>query len=261
MNAPVVLTIAGSDNSGGAGIQADLKTFSAFRCYGTTAITCVVAEHPGRVKSIEPVARLRVQEQMDLVAEAFQVGAFKTGMLFSQEIIESVAQSIETHLQGVPFVLDPVMVASSGVSLLKPEAVETLQRLLIPMATLVTPNRDEAALLWGRPISDLETMRVAGRDLHERFQVPFLMKGGHLQTDEAIDLLFTKEGERSFVVKRIPNVDPHGTGCTYSAAITCGLAQGLSLSEATVKAKHYITHAIETHFESRGYQVLNHFVD
>ncbi|MES2307353.1 MAG: bifunctional hydroxymethylpyrimidine kinase/phosphomethylpyrimidine kinase [Verrucomicrobiota bacterium] len=260
MNSPVVLSIAGSDNSGGAGIQADLKTFCAFRCYGTTAITCIVAEHPGRVKSIEPVSSIRVQEQIDLVAEAFSVGAFKTGMLFSEEIIQAVFQSIETHLQGIPFVLDPVMVASSGASLLKPEAIQSIQRDLIPKAAVVTPNRDEAALLWGQPIADLESMRVAGKELTERYGVPFLMKGGHLKTEDAVDLLFTQEGEESFVSKRIPNVDPHGTGCTYSAAITCGLAQGLSLSESISNAKRYMTQAIESHFESRGYQVLNHFV-
>ena len=260
MKAPVVLSIAGSDNSGGAGIQADLKTFSAFRCYGTTAITCIVAEHPGRVKSIESVSSRLVQEQIDLVAEAFSVGAFKTGMLYSQEIIEVVVQSIKTHLKGVPFVLDPVMVASSGASLLKPGSVEAIKSLLIPRATLVTPNRDEAALLWGKPIGDLETMRVAGQELFERFQVPFLMKGGHLKTDQAVDLLFSREGETPYVSDRIPNVDPHGTGCTYSAAIVAGLAQGLALSEAVKSGKSYITLAIENHFESNGYQVLNHFI-
>ncbi len=261
MNSPVVLSIAGSDNSGGAGIQADLKTFCAFRCYGTTAITCIVAEHPGRVKSIEPVTPLRVQEQIELVSEAFPVKAFKTGMLYSQAIIEVVVQSIETHLKAVPFVLDPVMVASSGVALLHPQAIEGIQKLLIPQATLVTPNRDEAALLWGKPIMDLNAMREAGLDLTNRYQVPFLMKGGHLKGDQAVDLLFTHQGEETFIVPRIPHVDPHGTGCTYSAAITCGLAQGLKLNEAVREAKSYITQAIESHFESRGYQVLNHFKD
>ncbi len=259
MKLPIVLSIAGSDNSGGAGIQADLKTFCAFRCYGTTAITCIVAEHPGKVKSIEPVPPRSVQEQIELVAEAFPVAAFKTGMLYSQEIIEAVLQSIETHLNGVPFVLDPVMVASSGVSLLQPQAIEMIHKLLIPRATVVTPNRDEAALLWGKPILNLTSMREAGLDLSHRYQVPFLMKGGHLKTDQAIDLLFTQEGEESFIVPRIPNVDPHGTGCTYSAAMTCGLAQGLKLKESIREAKRYITGAIENHFESRGYQVLNHF--
>src|SRR5476651_1044844 len=150
--APVVLTIAGSDNSGGAGLQADLKTFTTLRVYGTTAVTCVVAEHPGRVLNITPIPPARVADQIRLVREAFPVAAIKTGMLYTAEIIAAVGEAIGPALaQGVPLVIDPVMVASSGKVLLKKNAVKALRRL-IKHATVVTPNRDEAELLWGQPI-------------------------------------------------------------------------------------------------------------
>lgn len=256
----IVLSIAGSDNSGGAGIQADLKTFSAWGCYGTTAITCVVAEHPGKVKSIEAISPQGVRDQIDLVAEAFEVKAFKTGMLYSEEIIESVVLSISQNLKGVFFVLDPVMVASSGAPLLKSSAMDRLKRDLIPQAGLVTPNRDEAALLWGKSIESLNDLEVAGRDLVGEYGVPFLMKGGHFRGEEAIDLLVTPEGVQRFSSPRIPHVDPHGTGCTYSAAIVSAVALGKNLEEAVQLSKRYITRAIQSHLSSRGYQVLNHQV-
>src|SRR5476651_2346381 len=166
---PVVLTIAGSDNSGGAGIQADLKTWTTLGVYGTTAVTCVVAEHPGRVLNITPIPPARVADQVRLVLEAFPLAAIKTGMLYSAEIIEAVSEAIAPALKaGVPLVVDPVMVASSGKVLLKKEAIRALRRL-ISRATLVTPNRDEAALLWGGPIVDLKTLRIAARELADEF--------------------------------------------------------------------------------------------
>src|SRR5208282_2682083 len=154
---PVVLTIAGSDNSGGAGLQADLKTFTTLRVYGTTAVTCVVAEHPGRVLNLTPIPPARVADQIRLVLEAFPVAAIKTGMLHSAEIIAAVAKAIAPALaQGVPLVVDPVMVASSGKVLMKKDAIRALRKF-IAGATLVTPNRDEAELLWGKPIRNVET--------------------------------------------------------------------------------------------------------
>lgn len=201
-----------------------------------------------------------MKEQIDLVAEAFEIKAFKTGMLYSQEIIEAVAQSIQTHLKEVFYVLDPVMVASSGAPLLKTEAIEILKAKLIPCASLVTPNCDEASLLWGKKIENEEDLKTAGNDLVKRYGVPFLMKGGHLKNQKAIDFLITSDGdEELFEAERVPHVDPHGTGCTYSAAITCGLAEGKTLSESVAQAKRYMTTAIQNHFDSRGYQVLNHF--
>ena len=180
---PVVLTIAGSDNSGGAGIQADLKTFTTLGVYGTTAVTCVVAEHPGRVLNITPIPPARVADQIRLVLEAFPVAAIKTGMLYSAEIIAAVAKAIAPALaQGVPLVVDPVMVASSGKVLMKKDAIRALRKF-IAQATLVTPNRDEAALLWGKPITNLEALTDAALELAQDFRQPhFLVKGGHLKT-------------------------------------------------------------------------------
>jgi hydroxymethylpyrimidine/phosphomethylpyrimidine kinase len=155
---PVVLTIAGSDNSGGAGLQADLKTFTTLGVYGTTAVTCIVAEHPGRVLNITPVPPARVADQIRLVLEAFPVAAIKTGMLYSAEIIAAVEKTLAPVLaRGVPLVIDPVMVASSGKVLMKKDAIAMLRKL-ITSSTLVTPNRDEAALLWNQPITNLQTL-------------------------------------------------------------------------------------------------------
>jgi hydroxymethylpyrimidine/phosphomethylpyrimidine kinase len=256
----VVLTIAGSDNSGGAGIQADLKTFTTLRVYGTTAVTCVVAEHPGRVLNITPMPPDRVADQVRLVLEAFPVAAIKTGMLYSAEIIAAVAKAITPALaKGVPLVVDPVMVASSGKVLMKKDAIRALRKFLAG-ATLVTPNRDEAALLWGKPITTLPTLTRAAQELAENFPGPaFLVKGGHLKTGQALDVLALPGGlAHEFVAPRIPNIDPHGTGCTYSAAITAGLARGLTLTEAVLLGKIFITRALRRRFEVGGYDLLNH---
>jgi hydroxymethylpyrimidine/phosphomethylpyrimidine kinase len=256
----VVLSIAGSDNSGGAGIQADVKTFTTLGVYGTTAVTCVVAEHPGRVLNITPIPPSRVADQIRLVLEAFPVAAIKTGMLYSAEIIEAVAAAIVPALAaGVPLVVDPVMVASSGKVLLKKDAIRAL-RQFIAHATVITPNRDEAALLWGQPITSLKQLDQAALALAKRFRHPaVLAKGGHLRTGQAIDILASAEGRlQSFQTKRIPGVDPHGTGCTYSAAIAAGLAKGLTLTEAVLLGKAFITRALRRRFEIGPYQLLNH---
>jgi hydroxymethylpyrimidine/phosphomethylpyrimidine kinase len=257
---PVVLTIAGSDNSGGAGIQADLKTFTTLGVYGTSAVTCVVAEHPGRVLNITPLPPARVADQVRLVLEAFPVAAIKTGMLYSAEIIGAVTRAIAPALKrGVPLVVDPVMVASSGRVLMKPEAIRALRKFM-KLATVVTPNRDEAALLWGAAIGDLKALDEAARALAKTLGGPaVLAKGGHLKTGMAVDVLVTAEGKlRRFAVKRIAGVDPHGTGCTYSAAIAAGLARGLSLEAAVGLGKRFITRAIRRRFVVGKYQLLNH---
>ncbi len=257
---PVVLSIAGSDNSGGAGIQADLKTFTTLGVYGTTAITCVVAEHPGRVLNITPLPPERVADQIRLVLEAFPVAAIKTGMLYSAEIIEAVGEALAPALaQGVPLVVDPVMVATSGKVLLQPEAIAALRKF-IAHATVLTPNRDEAALLWDRSITRLAELDEAALALAESFGGPaILAKGGHLKTGMAVDVLAEPDGRlQTFQTRRIPGVDPHGTGCTYSAAITAGLARGLTLTEAVVLGKAFITRAIRRRFQVGPYQLLNH---
>jgi hydroxymethylpyrimidine/phosphomethylpyrimidine kinase len=258
---PVVLTIAGSDNSGGAGIQADLKTWTTLGVYGTTAVTCVVAEHPGRVLNISPIPAARVADQIRLVLEAFPVAAIKTGMLYSADIIAAVAKAVGPALaRGIPLVVDPVMVASSGRVLLKKDAIRMLRKF-ISVATIVTPNRDEAALLWGRPITSLAALDEAARELALAFGHPwFLAKGGHLRTVQAVDVLASPEGRlRRFRAKRIPGIDPHGTGCTYSAAIAAGLAKGLTIGEAVLLGKTFINRALRRRFEVGRYQLLNHF--
>ena len=257
---PVVLSIAGSDNSGGAGIQADLKTLTTLGVYGTTAVTCVVAEHPGRVLNITPVPAARVADQIRLVLEAFPVAAIKTGMLHSAEIINAVGGALVPALaQGVPLVIDPVMVSSSGTVLLKDDGLRALRRL-IRFADVVTPNRDEAALLWGRPIKNLEALEAAAIALALRFRHPlFLVKGGHLKTGRAVDVLASPEGLlHHFEGKRIAGIDPHGTGCTYSAAIAAGLAKGLTVTEAVVLGKTFINRALRRRFGIGLYDVLNH---
>jgi hydroxymethylpyrimidine/phosphomethylpyrimidine kinase len=254
-----VLSIAGSDNSGGAGIQADLKTWTTLGVYGTTAVTCVVAEHPGRVLNITPIPPARVADQIRLVLEAFPVAAIKTGMLYSAEIIAAVAKAVIPALaRGVPLIVDPVMVASTGRVLLKQDAIRMLRKF-IACATIVTPNRDEAALLWGGPITTLAALDEAALDLALGFRRPYILaKGGHLRTGLAVDVLASPDGHlHRFRAKRIPGIDPHGTGCTYSAAIAAGLAKGLTISEAVLLGKTFINRALRKRFEVGRYQLLN----
>ncbi len=254
---PVVLTIAGSDNSGGAGLQADLKTFTTMGVFGTTAVTCIVAEHPGRVSRIEPVSVQTVEEQIRLVFEAFPVAAMKTGMLYSQEIIEAVASMLEQVGGSTQLVIDPVMVSSSGTKLLQDGAIASFKQRLLPRATLVTPNRDEAEILSGQPIRDFTDLRRVAQQLAARFGVPFLVKGGHLRQAEALDILAMDDSIYEFSEPMIPGVNPHGTGCTFSAAIAAGLAQGLPLVEAVRQGKQFITRAIQTRLRLGSYDLLN----
>jgi hydroxymethylpyrimidine/phosphomethylpyrimidine kinase len=257
---PVTLTIAGSDNSGGAGIQADLKTFARYGVYGTTAVTCVVAEHPGRVSRITAEPPSMVAEQIRLVFEAFPVAAAKTGMLFSAGIIRSVAREMRRRRK-TRLVVDPVMVATSGTPLLKPEAEQAMARELFPLAAVVTPNLVEAARLLGRRLKTSEAAKEAAIELAKKWKVPFLVKGGHLNLGSAADYLAWPNGKtRVFSARRLRGVETHGTGCTYSAAICAGLARGLSLESAVAKAKGFITRAIRRHLKIGGYTPLNHLM-
>jgi len=252
-----VLTIAGSDNSAGAGIQADLKTFSAHGCFGLTAVTCVVSEIPGLVAGIQPVRSRLVQSQIELSLDAFPVRAAKTGMLYSTEIVRATTTAL--YGRGFPIVVDPVMVASSGDPLLKPSAIKACRELLFPLATLITPNLDELSLLAGRPIPNLKAMREAGKELSQTFGCSFLLKGGHLKGRRAVDLLVSPEGLEEFSEDFVQNVSTHGTGCTYSAAITANLANGKSLQESVAASKAYITAAIRQHLQWPKTQALNHW--
>lgn len=245
MPLPVVLTIAGSDSSCGAGIQADLKTFSSLGCHGLTAITCIVAEVPGNVRSIQPVKPEIVRDQLEVLLKAYPVAAIKTGMLFSTPIIRAVA-GVLASMKKLPFlVIDPVMVASSGDPLLKRDALAAYERHLFPLATLITPNLDELGILTGlKPDSQAE-MRDAGKCLTATTGAAVLLKGGHLKGLTATDILLTPDWEeQEYSAPFIKGVETHGTGCTYSAAIAAGLAKGLSLPKAVAGAKKFVTRAI-----------------
>jgi hydroxymethylpyrimidine/phosphomethylpyrimidine kinase len=249
---PVALTIAGSDSSAGAGIQADLKTFSALGVYGLTAVTCIVAEIPGRVSRIEPVSSRMVREQIDVLVKNFSIGAIKTGLLCSAEIISAVANTIrgtcKMSASRIPVVIDPVIVATSGDPLLDPAAIEAYEKELFSLATLITPNLDEAERLLGTEIKDRQAMHRAGKELEREFGTAILLKGGHLASAAALDLLFVDRKVVEFSAPFVTGVETHGTGCTYSAAIAAGIASGLSLEKAIGRAKKFVTEAIAQHF-------------
>ena len=259
---PIALTIAGSDCSAGAGIQADLKTFAALGVYGLTAVTCVVAEVPRKVSRIEPVTTRMVREQIEVLLKNFRIGAIKTGLLYSAEIVCAVAQTIQDGekkaARSIPFVVDPVMIATSGDNLLEPEAVEAYENNLFPLATLITPNLDEAALLLETKI-DRKQIKSAAKALAKKYGVSILLKGGHLRGDNAIDLLFHNGELIEFSAPFVRGVATHGTGCTYSAAITAWLASGFSLERAIARAKKFVTESIRRrfHWTSKSGDILD----
>jgi hydroxymethylpyrimidine/phosphomethylpyrimidine kinase len=261
---PVALSIAGSDSSSGAGIQADLKTFSALGVYGLTAVTCIVAEIPGKVSRIEPVSAKMVREQIEVLAESFQIAAIKTGLLCSAEIVSAVAKTFRDKARmfetQIPLVIDPIIVATSGDHLLEQAAIETYKKELFPLASLITPNFGEAEELLGTKIKDRQSMHRSGKELEKRFGTAILLKGGHLAGDRAIDLLFANGKILEFSAPFVRGVATHGTGCTYSAAITAGLAKGLSLEEAITQAKKFVTEAIRKRFEWDRLHALNHSI-
>lgn len=244
MSVPIALTIAGSDSSGGAGIQADLKTFSALGVYGASVITALTAQNTRGVSGVFDVAPDFVGAQMDAVFDDLDVGAVKIGMLSTAEIIEAVAGGLERH--DPPFiVLDPVMVAKSGDALLRDEAVAALRDRLLPLASVITPNLPEAAvLLDGAKVSNRGEMETAASALLKLGPQAVLLKGGHLGGDTSPDLL-VQDGSREWLEgPRIDTPNTHGTGCTLSSAIAAGLAQGRPLDEAVARAKDYLTAAI-----------------
>jgi hydroxymethylpyrimidine/phosphomethylpyrimidine kinase len=255
---PIALTIAGSDSGGGAGVQADLKTFTALGCHGTTAITCVTAQNPKGVSCIQRIRPDIVRKQIEAVFAELPPRAVKTGMLFSTEIIRTVA---EIFAQGKrpPLIVDPVMVATSGAVLFKPSAISALKSQLLPLATLVTPNLDEAKLLVGRNLSTVEHLKHAALELHERHGCAVLLKGGHLNLrSEAIDVFYDGDVMCELKARRVKGVSTHGTGCTYSAAIAAHLAHGRKLFDAVQLAKAFITAAISESYKAGKHPVLNH---
>jgi len=255
-SSPTALTIAGSDSGGGAGIQADLNTFAALRVHGTTAVTCVTAQNPARVIAIEPCSDGLLRRQLEAIFEEFNPAAAKTGMLFSSSLIRVVARFFRTRSKQ-PLVVDPVMVATSGARLLKPEAIKTLENELLPRATLITPNLPEAELLLGTVLKTPEDLRAAARELHRRFGCAALVKGGHLRgVKHAVDVFYDGRNELVLAAPFIRGLHTHGTGCTYSAAITAHLARGSSLHKAVEQAKEFITAAIARRRQVDGHTVL-----
>jgi hydroxymethylpyrimidine/phosphomethylpyrimidine kinase len=242
---PRVLSIAGSDSGGGAGIQADLKTFAALGCFGMTAITALTAQNTCGVRAIHPVPPDMLRAQIDAVLDDIGADAVKIGMLHSPEIVRTVAQAIDRHqLQRVVF--DPVMVATSGAKLIDDPAIAVLVAELFPRATLITPNLDEAALLVGRPLTNTHDMAQAAAELLARGARAVLLKGGHLAGDTVMDLLLQPSTEPLWLqAPRIATANTHGTGCTLSSAIAAHLALGATLAQAVQLARDFVRQALQ----------------
>lgn len=256
---PKALTIAGSDSGGGAGIQADLKTFSAFRVFGMSVITAVTAQNSLGVQGVENLPPAFVARQLRSVLEDFGADAAKCGMLSTAPIIEAVAAELGSH-RIEKLVVDPVMVAKSGDQLLQPEARAALADRILPLALLVTPNLPEAEVLAGMRVAEPEDMEEAARRIHVMGPRYVLVKGGHLKGD-ATDLLWNGRDFTRFSTPRIDSQNTHGTGCTFSAAIAAGLARGQALGDAIRSAKAYVTRAIREGFQAgRGVGQLRHFI-
>ena len=237
------LTIAGSDSGAGAGIQADLKTFAAHGVYGTSALTAITAQNTLGVTAWEPVSTALVVAQIEAVAADIGADAVKTGMLASAAIVQAVADAVR-RLNLPNLVVDPVMIAKGGDRLLETEAVDAIRSQLLPLARVVTPNIPEAEVLSGISIRSLDEMRDAGRRILALGPRVVLVKGGHLQWDEAIDVAVTAAGDEAFRAERLPTRHTHGTGCTLASAIAANLALGLNEMDAIGRAKRYVTDAI-----------------
>ncbi len=257
---PVALTIAGSDSGGGAGIQADLKTFHAFGVFGCSALTAVTAQNTLEVTAVHAVPEEMVLEQIRAVASDIPPDAVKTGMLVSAALVETVAQAIAQHR--LPnYVLDPVMISTSGHRLLDREAEDVVRRKLIPLATVVTPNTDEASILTGLPVEAPSDLAEAARAILDLGARAALVTGGHLAGDEVVDLLLTEEGEQVWSRPRLDTTAGHGTGCTLSAALAAGLAAGRPLEDAVESAVDFVARALASAPGLGGGRgPLNHFV-
>ena len=259
---PSVLTIAGSDSGGGAGIHADLKTFSALGCYGTSAITAVTVQNTCGVRGIHSIPPSIVQDQIRAVMDDIKPAAIKIGMVHSAELARAIAQTLQEYSY-VPVVLDPVMVATSGDKLIEDSTIEILRKELFPLAKIVTPNLDEAQILSGMLIKNLERMKAAAQKIMESGCGSVLVKGGHLKGAMLYDVLLRQDGtQRVFESPFIESKNTHGTGCTLSSAIAAHLARGMDLEEALQHSKNYIQQAIESGKEVQtgaGHGPLNHF--
>lgn len=252
------LTIAGSDSSGGAGIQADLKTFSAIGTFGMSVITAITAQNTQGVFLVEELSTEIIQKQLEVVLDDIMPKAIKVGMVSSPEIVQVIVDTLKKYT--IPFlVVDPVMISKSGYSLLKPEAKESLIKNLIPMAYLLTPNTMEAEEITGIKVLNIEDMKKAGNKILELGPKYVLMKGGHLE-GAAIDVLIGKDTFEIYESERLSMKNTHGTGCTISSAITSHLALGYDVTEAVRLSKIYITEAIRNSFDiGKGVGPVNHF--
>jgi len=259
MGVPKALTIAGSDSGGGAGIQADLKTFSAFRTFGMSVLTAVTAQNSVGVTGVHNLPPDFVALQIDAVLSDIGADAIKIGMLSTAPIIEAVAARLREHRRA-PIILDPVMIAKAGDPLLQPDARRALIDRMLPLAEVVTPNLPEAAALADVPVASEAEMEEAARRIHRQGPRYVLVKGGHLK-DRATDILFDGRAFTHFAGVRVDSTNTHGTGCTLSAAIAAGLAHGRPLLQAITEAKAYVTAAIREGFATgRGVGALRHFV-
>ena len=239
-----VLIVAGSDSGGGAGIQADIKAVTALGGFAMTAITALTAQNTQGVFGVHPVPTDFIRQQIQVVMDDIGADTIKTGMLGDVPTIEAVCSALSDHAKGVKLVLDPVMVAKGGHSLLADDAVGVLRSRLLPMATVITPNLPEAEALSGLKIASVADMRAAATILLSLGVPAVLLKGGHLEGDDLTDLLATPEGTEAFTATRIPTKHTHGTGCTTASAVAAGLAQGMTLRDAVVRARAYVRAAI-----------------
>ena len=259
VRAPTALTIAGSDSGGGAGIQADLKTFAALGVYGASVITAVTAQDTQRVYDFVELAPDFVAAQIDAVLGDIGADAVKTGMLSSVPIIEAVAERVDRW--GVTnLVVDPVMVAKGGDKLLRDDAVEALKKTLLPKALVVTPNIPEAEVLVGRPLASWDAISEAAREIYSWGVANVVIKGGHRDEDMATDLLFDGKGFREYTTGRVDTRNTHGTGCTFASAIAATLAKGDNVEHAVAAAKAYVTKALQNSYAlGHGHGPVHHF--
>lgn len=265
---PVVMTIAGSDSGGGAGIQADLKTFAALGVYGASALTAITAQNPEGVTAIQPIDPDVVAAQVKAVGDFFTIGGVKTGMLFSTEVIEAVADAFgalrapEDNPAGIelpPLVVDPVMVSTSGATLLNEDAIEALEQHILPLAAVITPNMDEAAILARREVKEDAHLADAAKAIFDRFGVPTLVKGGHLEdAEDVLDCLYDGREVYEYRDPFILGVNTHGTGCTLSAALAVYLMRNLPLPDAVTMARIYLRQALGHGLPVGNIVALNH---
>lgn len=257
-----VLSIAGSDSGGGAGIQADLKTISALGCYGTIAITAVTVQNSLGVAAIHPVPVDIIQGQIEAVMQDIPPQAVKIGMVNRPEVVVMLGEVLKKY-PGIPIVFDPVMVASSGDRLIEKETIHLLKEHLFPLSTLLTPNLEEAAIILGHPILNPQEMQLSAKKIQDLGPANVLLKGGHMEGDQLFDVL-CKENKQLHLLscERIITHNTHGTGCTLSSALACELAKGYSIYQAVIRARHFIQQAISAGKDvstGKGHGPLNHF--